>query len=92
MGLSIASVVYGALLGVFLLGVLTRTATERGAIAGMICGLAFNLYLWLFTAVSFTWYVAMGSVVSFAVGYLASLPMRRKPVSRRTEGIGDAVA
>ena len=71
-GLSIASVAYGALLGVFLLGVLTRVANERGAIAGMVCGLALNLYLWLFTSVSFPWYVVLGSAVTFAVGYLAS--------------------
>jgi SSS family transporter len=45
-GLSIASVAYGALLGVFLLGVLTRTATERGTMVGMFCGFVFNLYLW----------------------------------------------
>ncbi len=45
-GLAIASVAYGALLGVFLLGVLTRTATERGAMAGLFTGFAFNLYLW----------------------------------------------
>jgi Na+/proline symporter len=44
--LSIASVAYGALLGVFLLGVLTRTANERGTMLGMFCGFAFNLYLW----------------------------------------------
>jgi len=77
-GLSIASVVYGAMLGVFLLGVLTRKASERGALAGMTCGLALNLYLWLFTGVAFTWYVAMGSMVSFAVGYAASLPVRQE--------------
>lgn len=71
-GLSIASVAYGALLGVFLLGVLTRTATERGAIAGMVCGLALSIYLWLYTGVSFTWYVVFGSAVTFTVGYLAS--------------------
>ena len=34
-GLSIASVAYGALLGVFLLGVLTRRANERGSMIGM---------------------------------------------------------
>ncbi len=45
-GLSIASVAYGALLGVFLLGVLTRTANERGTMLGMFCGFVFNLYLW----------------------------------------------
>ena len=72
-GLSIASVAYGALLGAFLLGVLTRFATERGAMAGMACGLALNLYLWLFTGVSFTWYVVLGSAMTFAVGCLASV-------------------
>jgi Na+/proline symporter len=80
-GLSIASVAYGALLGVFLLGILTRKASERGAMIGMVCGLALNLYLWLFTGVSFTWYVAMGSVVSFAIGYAASLPMRQRSLN-----------
>ena len=38
MGLSIASVAYGSLLGVFLLGVLTRGASERGAMVGMLIG------------------------------------------------------
>jgi solute:Na+ symporter, SSS family len=74
-GLSIASVAYGALLGVFLLGVLTKKATERGAMAGMLCGFLFNLYLWQFTKISFAWYVAFGSAVTFAVGYLASMVM-----------------
>ncbi|MGE0407536.1 MAG: sodium:solute symporter, partial [Candidatus Korobacteraceae bacterium] len=45
-GLSIASVAYGALLGVFLLGVLTQTANQRGASIGMFCGFVLNLYLW----------------------------------------------
>src|SRR5262249_11401236 len=38
-GLQIASVAYGALLGVFLLGVLTRRANQTGAMVGMACGL-----------------------------------------------------
>jgi Na+/proline symporter len=61
------------LLGVFLLGVLTRRATERGAMVGMVFGFCFNLYLWQFTKVPFTWYVALGSTVTFLVGYCASL-------------------
>ncbi len=84
-GLTIASVAYGGMLGVFLLGVLTRRASERGAMMGMICGLALNLYLWLFTSVAFTWYVMLGSMVTFAVGYAASLALGRK-------GIGNASA
>jgi SSS family transporter len=73
MGLSIASVAYGCLLGVFLLGVLTRRATQRGAMAGMLCGLGFSLYLWQFTRVAFTWYVVFGSFATFLVGYAVSL-------------------
>jgi hypothetical protein len=47
---------------------------------GMICGLALNLYLWLFTSVAFTWYVVLGSVVTFAVGYAASLALGQKGI------------
>ncbi len=72
-GLSIASVAYGSLLGVFLLGVLTRKASERGAMIGMLCGFLLNLYLWQFTRIPFTWYVALGSIVTFIIGYGASL-------------------
>jgi SSS family solute:Na+ symporter len=83
MGLSIASVAYGALLGVFLLGVLTRRATEFGGMAGMMFGLALNLYLWLFTHVAFTWYVAFGSICTFLVGYVAScmIPSERTQIA-----------
>jgi SSS family transporter len=72
-GLSIASVAYGGLLGVFLLGVLTRRARQAGAIAGMLCGLALNIYIWKWTHVAFTWYVTIGATTTFIVGYLASL-------------------
>ncbi len=91
-GLAIASVAYGALLGVFVLGVLTKRANEAGAMAGFFCGFAFNLYLWqeqrLWAALSprigfslalphggvpFTWYVALGSTLTFGIGYAASL-------------------
>jgi len=72
-GLQIASVAYGALLGVFLLGVLTRRANQPGAIVGMLCGFGVELYVWLGTRVPWTWYVLIGTVVTFAVGYAVSL-------------------
>ena len=78
MGLSIASVAYGSLLGVFLLGVLTKTGSERGAMTGMLFGFALNMYLWLFTGISFTWYVVLGSIATFIVGYSASWLMPRR--------------
>jgi SSS family transporter len=71
-GLQIASVAYGALLGVFLLGVLTRRANQAGAMAGMLCGFVTELYLWLRTPVPFTWWVMIGTVVTFGVGYFTS--------------------
>jgi Na+/proline symporter len=82
-GLAIASVAYGGLLGVFLLGTLTRRATEIGAMVGMLCGLAVNLIIWQgarfglhVPAIAFTWYVPIGSVLTFIVGYAVSLLMR----------------
>jgi len=71
-GLSIASVAYGALLGVFLLGVLTKSANQTGAMVGMVFGFAVELYLWLGTKVPWTWYVANGTVVTFVIGYAVS--------------------
>jgi SSS family solute:Na+ symporter len=71
-GLQIASVAYGALLGVFLLGVLTKRANQRGAMLGMLFGFSVELYLWS-THVPWTWWVMIGTMVTFAVGYVASL-------------------
>lgn len=72
MGLSIASVAYGSLLGVFLLGVLTRKTSESGAMLGMLVGFLLNIYLWQFTKVAFTWYVVFGSIATYFTGYAAS--------------------
>jgi SSS family solute:Na+ symporter len=72
-GLTIASLAYGGLLGVFLLGLLTRRAKQSGAIVGMLCGLALNVYIWRWTHIAWTWYVTFGSITTFIVGYLASL-------------------
>jgi len=68
-GLQIASIAYGALLGVFLLGVLTRRASQRGAMVGMMFGFGVELYLWKWTAVPWTWWVMIGTCVTFGVGY-----------------------
>jgi SSS family transporter len=84
-GLSIASVAYGALLGVFLLGTLTKTATESGAIIGMIGGLVVNILLWKqphavpLPKIAWTWFVLIGSLLTFALGWAMSkiLPGKR---------------
>ncbi len=78
-GLAIASVAYGALLGVFLLGVLTKKAHEKGAMVGLFIGFMLNIYIWQFTKIPFTWYVMIGSTVTFVVGLLASMAMKKDP-------------
>ena len=76
-GLSIASVLYGSLLGVFLLGILTRSIGESSAITGMIAGLAVMIYVRFATTIAFTWYVLIGTATTFAVGLIASLVFDR---------------
>ncbi len=88
-GLSIASVAYGCLLGVFLLGTLTRFATQTGAAIGMIVGFVLNVWLWqgvfpmhlgavTVPHIAWTWYVLIGAAVTFAVGSMASLIFARQ--------------
>ncbi len=72
-GLQIASVAYGALLGAFLLGTLTRRANQLGAMVGMVCGFGIELYLWLGTGIPWTWWVMIGTSATFAVGWICSL-------------------
>jgi len=67
-GLTVASMPFGSLLGLFLLGTLDGDANARGALAGMIAGLAAILLVFRFTAVAFTWYVLVGASVTFVVG------------------------
>jgi SSS family solute:Na+ symporter len=76
-GLSIASVTLGLLLGVFLLGVLTRRVREWAAMAGVLAGFAAVLYVRFATPVAWTWWVLIGSAVTFAAGYAASFLQSR---------------
>jgi SSS family solute:Na+ symporter len=72
-GLTIASITYGSMLGLFLLGLWNRRATAGGAAAGMLVGLATMLGVKFFTPLAWTWFVLVGTVVTFAAGSLASL-------------------
>jgi len=72
-GLAIASIPFGALLGVFLLGTLTARVRENQAIAGMVTGLAVMTYVRFGTTIAWTWYVLIGTTVTFTVGYVAAI-------------------
>jgi len=77
-GLTIASITQGSMLGVFLLGVLTKKANEKGSITGMIIGFVSMLTIWRLTRIAFTWYVLIGAMITFATGYAASLYFSRQ--------------
>jgi SSS family solute:Na+ symporter len=80
-GLTVASLPFGSLLGLFLLGTLDRGANARGALVGMFAGLAAILAVFRFTHVAFTWYVMIGAIVTFAVGSATSRLSDRQPAA-----------
>ena len=72
-GLTITSITYGALLGVFLLGTWNQRANETGALVGFAVGLASMLCVARFTPLAWTWYVFVGTMITYFVGALASI-------------------
>lgn len=81
-GLTIASITYGALLGLFLLGRLAPRATSTGAAVGMAAGLAVMLYVFFGTRLAWTWYVLLGTLVTFSVGLAVSAALPRPSEKR----------
>lgn len=69
----------GSLVGVFLLGMLSRRANARGALIGMAGGLTVVLLVSVFTTVAGMWFGAVSSISAFSLGYLASLFFRAPP-------------
>jgi SSS family transporter len=67
-GLKIASVTYGGLLGTFFLGLLFKKTTQRDAFIGFICGLLAMICILLFTKIDFTWHTLIGCGVTIVVG------------------------
>jgi SSS family solute:Na+ symporter len=72
-GLTIGSIPAGALLGVFLLGVLTNKPRETAAMVGVAAGLTAILLVHFETPIAWTWYVLIGTVTTFLAALAASL-------------------
>ena len=80
-GLTVASLPFGSLLGLFLLSTFDSRANAIGSLLGMFGGLAAVLLVLGFTAIAFTWYVLIGSCVTFLLGALASRVFARSATS-----------
>jgi SSS family solute:Na+ symporter len=69
----IGSLFYGPVMGLFLLGMLSRRASERAGLAGLVLGLAVVLLVWLAGPdISWMWWNPIGFGVTFGVGWLLS--------------------
>jgi SSS family transporter len=90
-GLTIGSIPMGALLGVFLLGVLTRKPREGAAIAGVAAGLSMVIGIHFYTPIAWTWYVLIGTITTFLVGLLASLFQGPLALPLETAGVRQPV-
>ncbi len=71
--LGIASFTNGVILGAFFLGTFTKHVGQGATFAGMVTGACVMLGVKLGTAISWQWYVLIGSLVTFASGYIFSL-------------------
>lgn len=92
LGLSVASLTYGGLLGAFFLGLWVRRARQRDAIIAFGVAVATMSWLFLFQPglVGFTWYTAIGTSITLALGGLLSL--RRERTSGVVAGEGELPA
>jgi len=86
-GLSIASIVWGPMLGAFLLGVLTRRANQAGVMTGIGVSLAAMILVKVLTPLAWTWYVLLGTAICASVGYAVSLAV---PARSRTPGVASS--
>lgn len=80
LGLKIASLTYGGLLGTFFLGLFFKGTTQVDATFGFLGGLLAMIAVLAFTGIDFTWHTFIGSAVTILVGNASRL-LRRHFIS-----------
>ena len=83
--LSIASLINGPVLGVFLVGTFLRRVSQPPALIGMLASICVMLYVFLATKIAWTWYVLMGSAITLLVAWLSSFAFSPAPAAMRDE-------
>ena len=76
LALSVASLINGPILGVFLVGTFFKRAREIHALIGMLCSIALMVYILLATKIAWPWYALIGSLTTLAVTFIATLLIR----------------
>lgn len=85
LALSVASLINGPVLGVFLVGTFLRRVSQPPALIGMLVSLVSMLYISFATRIAWTWYVFIGSTITVVTAWLASLAFSPAPISKRDE-------
>jgi SSS family transporter len=86
--LTIAGFVSGILLGLFLLGVLTRRVGQPAALVGVLAGISAVSYAKFGTPLAFPWFALVGSSTVFAVGLAASFIVPARTEAPAAEPVG----
>jgi solute:Na+ symporter, SSS family len=73
MALSVASLINGPILGVFLVGAFLKRAKEIHALIGMLTSIFVMTFVLFGTKIAWPWYALIGSSITFAVAFLATL-------------------
>jgi solute:Na+ symporter, SSS family len=71
--LSVASLINGPVLGVFLVGTFLKRVSQTPALIGMSASILLMIYIKFMTPLAWTWYVLLGSLTTFFVAWAASL-------------------
>src|SRR5262249_34397973 len=83
--LSIASLINGPVLGVFLVGTFLRRVSEPPALIGMIASILVMLYIFFATRIAWTWYVFIGSSMPLIAAGIASFAFAPAPRGMQDE-------
>lgn len=76
--LKIASITYGGMIGMFILGRFFQNFSERAALAGLFVSIMINIYILIATNVFWLWYVTIGFFISFSVGVIGNMILRNR--------------
>ena len=89
LGFKLVSFTYGALLGVFCLGILTKRGSDRGNVIAMITSTAVVTFIHFYQTylldcgviqslfIGWSWYIIIGSLLTFLIGFCFNTPKQK---------------
>ncbi|HSS21458.1 MAG TPA: sodium:solute symporter [Pyrinomonadaceae bacterium] len=83
--LSVASLINGPVLGVFLVGTFLRRVSEPPALIGMAASILVMIYVRFWTPIAWTWYVLIGSLITFFVAWIVGFAFPPASSEQRDE-------